>query len=250
MSTPEEVELEAKKAELEALSDSLAEKELDLEELKNSVFKFQHRYYSELGKKYVELDELRAQIAELKAKKKPQDHKLNQEAEKARTQAKKAAEEYENIDLTPQEDAKGNADLDEAKKLYRKIASTIHPDKATDDKSRKIRTNLMAELNEAYKKKNIAKMQEILNKWNESPEAVAGDNTAAELIRTILAIARIKRRIVEIGKEIIELMACDLFLLMNKVHDADARGRNLLAETAARINIEIQAAQKELSAFK
>lgn len=51
MNTPEEAELATKKAELERLSQLLAEKELDLEELKLTVAAFQHRYYSQVGKR-------------------------------------------------------------------------------------------------------------------------------------------------------------------------------------------------------
>jgi hypothetical protein len=100
--TPEETELAKKKAELERLSDALAENELGFEELKLTVTHFQHRYYSEVGKRYVELDELRAQIAELKSSQNPQEHELNQEALRARTRAKNAAEEYEGIEIEPQ----------------------------------------------------------------------------------------------------------------------------------------------------
>jgi len=167
MSSPEETELSGKKAELKGLSDILADKELDLEDLKLTIMKFQHRYYSEVGKKYVELDELRAQIAEFKSRQKPQDHKMSREAIKARTQARKAAEEYADSDIESQTDSKTDDESAEAKKLYRKIASIIHPDKATDDNPRHLRTRLMAELNEAYKQKDIAKMQSILDKWQE-----------------------------------------------------------------------------------
>jgi cell pole-organizing protein PopZ len=247
MSTPEEAELAGKKAELERLSDVLAEKELDLEELKLTVARFQHRYYSEVGKRYVELDELRAQIAELKAERKPQDHEMNQEATRARTQARKATEEYEDIDIEPQADSKSSEESAEAKKLYRKIASIIHPDKATDDNSRHLRTRLMAELNEAYAQKDIAKMQSVLDKWQESPEAISGEDTGAELVRAIRAIAQIKRRISEIETEISETMTSDIHELMAKVHSADLAGRDILAEMSAGIDFEIQGARNELA---
>jgi len=245
--SPEEAELAEKKAELERLSGSLAEKELDLEELKNSVGKFQRRYYSELGKKYVDLDELRARIAELKAGQKPQDHKLHKDAEKARAQARKAAEEYEKNDAKSRGDSNKAEESAEAKALYRKIASIIHPDKATDEISRKLRTRLMAELNEAYAKKDIAKMREILDKWHESPETVAGEGTGAELVRTIRAIAQIKRRISEIKIEISEIMTSEIHVLMVKVHNADSAGRNILAEMSVCVEAEIQDAQNELA---
>lgn len=247
MSTPEEAELAGKKAELERLSDVLAEKELDLEELKLTVVWFQHRYYSEVGKKYVELDELRAQIAELKAERKPQDHEMSQEARRARTQARKAAEEYEDSDIEPQIDSKKPKESEEAKRLYRKIASIIHPDKAIDDNSRHLRTKLMAELNEAYARKDIAKMQDILEKWHESPETVSGEGTGAELVRTIRAIAQIKRRLSEIEKEISTIMTSDIHELMVKVHGADLAGRNILAEMSVGIGFKIQDARNELA---
>jgi len=250
MSTPEEAELAGKKAKLERLSGVLAEKELDLEELKLTVARFQHRYYSEVGKRYVELDELRAQIAELKAERKPQDHKMNQEAMRARTQARKAAEEYEDIDIEPQIDSKKPEESAEAKNLYRKIASIIHPDKATDEKSHHLRTRLMAELNEAYARKDIAKMQDILDKWHESPEAVSGEDTGAELVRTIRAIAQIKRRLSEIEKEISTIMTSDIYELMTKVHSADAAGRNILAEMSDNTDLEIEDAKNELASIQ
>jgi hypothetical protein len=250
MDTPEEDELATKKAELERLSQLLAEKELDLEELKLTVAAFQHRYYSQVGKRYVELDELRAQIAELKARQTPQDHELNQEAVRARTQARKAAEEYEGVDIEPQKDSLEPEESEEAKRLYRKIASIIHPDKATDDKSRHVRTRMMSELNEAYAQKDITKMQNILDQWHESPEAISGEGTAAELVRTIRAIAQIKRRIFEIEAEISSIMTSDIHVLMVKVHDADLAGRDILAEMLVSIDSEIQDARNELARLK
>jgi hypothetical protein len=248
--TPEEAELATKKAELEILSDALAEKELDLEELKLAVAAFQHRYYSQVGKRYVELDELKAQIAELKARKKPQDHELKQEAARARSQARKAAEEYEGVDIETTKDSLEFEESEEAKKLYRKIASVIHPDKATDDKSRHLRTRLMAELNEAYAQKDIAKMRNILDQWQESPEAISGEGTAAELVRTIRAIAQIKRRISKIETEISDIMTSDIHMLMVKVHDDDLAGRDILLEMSVSIDSKIQAARNELKRLK
>jgi len=250
MNTPEEDELATKKAELERLSQLLAEKELDLEELKLTIAAFQHRYYSQVGKKYVELDELRAQIAELEARQTPQDHELKQEAVRARTQARKAAEGYEGIDIEPQTDSLESEESEEIKGLYRKIASIIHPDKATDDKSRHLRTRLMAELNEAYAQKDITKMQNILDKWQESPETISGEGTAAELVRTIRAIAQIKRRISEIEAEISATMTSDINVLMAKVHDADLAGRDILAEMSVSVDSEIQDARNELKSLK
>jgi len=108
----------------------------------------------------------------------------------------------------------------------------------------------MAELNEAYAQKDINKMRNILDKWQESPEAVSGEGTATELVRTIRAIAQIKRRISEIEMEISEIMTSDIHMLMVKVHDADLTGRDILAEMLGSIDSEIQDAQNELTRLK
>ncbi len=249
MSSPEEIELAKKKAELDSLSNTLADKELSLEELTLAISAFQHRYYSEVGAKYVELDELRARIAEEKAKRKPKNSELKTEATKARTQAHKSSEEYGATHTEALDSPKTEEASEEAKKLYRRIASIIHPDKATDDISRHLRTSLMCELNEAYAKRDIAKMQSVLEKWQESPEAIPGDGTGAELVRTIRTIAQMKRRIDEIDEQISEIMASDIHELMTKVHDADSEGRCLLAEMAVGIDLEIQNVQNELTSL-
>ncbi len=248
--TPEEVELEKKKTELERLSDILAEKELNLEELKISVMHFQHRYYSEVGCKYAELDEILAQIAELKASKEPHNEELNEDATKARTQANEAADEYESIVSEPVEEPLNAEDAENAKKLYRKIALLIHPDKATDEKSRLLRTRLMAELNAAYTRKDIPKIKDIVNQWNDCPESVSGDGIVFELIKSIRAIAQVEKRLANIELEIIEVMNSDVYILMNKVNDADLTDRDILAEMGISIDLNIQKAQDELAKYK
>jgi hypothetical protein len=248
--TPEEAELAKKKVELDGLSQLLAEKELNIEELKLTVARFQHRYFSEVGRKYVELDELRAQLAELKARQHPQNHELKQGAVTSRKQARDTKDEYEDIDIEAEADSLKSEELEEGKKLYRRVASIIHPDMATDEESRNLRTRLIAELNEAYAKKDISKIREIFDQWQESPEAVSGEGTAAELVKTIRAIAQIKRRISEIDGEVLNIMESDMYVLMGKVHDANLTGRDMLSEMSVSIDNKIQDALNVLAKLK
>lgn len=245
--TPEDAELAKKKVELDKLSQVLAEKELAIEELKLAVARFQYRYFSEVGGKYVELDELHAQIAERLAKPHPKNHELHQKALLQRTQAKNTKDEYEDLVIEPQADLLIPEELEDAKRLYRMIASIIHPDMATDEESGHIRTRLMAELNEAYAKRDISKMRKILEQWQGCPEAVSGEGTAAELVRTIRSIAQIKRRISDIEDEALKIMESDIYILMGKVHDAELIGRNILSEMSVSIDREIQDAQNVLA---
>lgn len=139
--------------------------------------------------------------------------------------------------------------LKEAKKVYRKIASIIHPDKAAESRSRVLRTKLMVELNDAYAQKDTIAMQRILVKWHESPEAVAGESAADEHVRILRAIEQIKRRIIEIEREISRIRTSEIYGLMVKVQKADRVGRNGFAEISMSIDAKIKDA-KNLLFFK
>lgn len=248
--SPEEEELAAKKAELDKLSDLLAEKELELVNLKLKVTRIKNRYFNEVGRKYVELDELLAQIAELRFKKDLSNEEARDVAFKAKQRAKESAKEYEKFEKPSQSQTNKTEVSKEIKKLYRRIASIIHPDKSTDEKGREIRTRLMANLNEAYAAGNINKMKDILDEWESSPDAITGDGIAVDLVRVIRTIAQVKRRLSKIEEDIQEIIASDDYQLMLDVHEADAKGKDILKDLAASIDIRIQRAREQFSVLQ
>ena len=138
------------------------------------------------------------------------------------------------------------ADSKEVKKVYRKIASIIHPDKAKESRSRPLRTKLMADLNEAYARKDTAGMQRILDQWHESPEAIAGDDTLAELRRVQRATAQMKRRISEIETGTSKIISSNMFVMMVKVQQAERAGRDILSEMTMSIDARIKEAKNKL----
>ena len=104
--TPEQEELEKKKAELAALETELAEKELNLVTFQAELSSFENEYMRVIGICYTELDRIEAQI-----------------------------EEYIAL-LESGRDFQPSAEL---KKLYCQVAKKIHPDLATDDEERQRR---------------------------------------------------------------------------------------------------------------
>jgi len=243
---PEELELEKKKSELNALSDVLAGKELKLAEVKLSMNRFQQYYFKEVGSKYVELDEIRAKIAELKAQKNRNDKQAQEAAKEARKTANATADDFKTYKESGDFEEKTQKVSEEARKLYRKIASIIHPDKSTDNKSRKIRTKLMAELNAAYEKDDMDSMRKILNDFQASPETVDGEGTAADLIRIIRTINQVNRRIAEIEKELEQIRKSDIIQLMLQVNKGSKKDRNILREMAEEVQQDIKKARREL----
>ncbi len=248
--TPEEIEIQEKKLELSRLSEELAQKEMDLEDARLSLRQFQRRYYNTVGRKYVILDDLLAQIAELTAAKKPYDQNAKTAATQARSQAKESAREFDSSQQNEIPIAASAPASDACKSLYRQIASLIHPDKALDDATKEIRTRLMAELNDAYSKRDMDGMKKVLAKWHESPEAVAGVGPAVELVRIIRAIARVRRRIKDVAKELSDILASELYSLMIAVREADLQGRDMLVEMARDIDDRITQAQNRLASLK
>jgi len=90
--TPEERELESKRARLAALEAELVQHELDLTTLKAELQIFEALYLREVGVFYAEMDDIEAQTAEAQAHLNPQNQQAHDQAAKARAQAQESAQ--------------------------------------------------------------------------------------------------------------------------------------------------------------
>ena len=136
------------------------------------------------------------------------------------------------------------------KQLYRDIAKQIHPDLATDPEEHRRREILMAEVNRAYAAGDAERLQQLFRDWQESPESIQGDDTNAELQRTIRKIAQSQDRLRSIEAQISTLENTDLFNLLQKQQQVEKIGRNLLKEMANQLEQQIQTAQAQLQHLK
>jgi hypothetical protein len=235
--SPEEEELAGKRVELERLQSELADLELELATLRSELIAFERRYMGVVGRRYAELDRLEAQIAESTARRSPKDQSARKEAESARARARESAEALGDADQErPAADFKPSEEL---KSLYRQAARELHPDLTTDEQERRRREKAMAEVNKAYEECNEERIRQILNEWRSSPEQVHGDDTAAQLVRVIREIAQVRKRLVEIRGEIEELGQGELSRLKKQVEGAAARGQDLLAGIAGKLDARI-----------
>jgi len=243
--TPEEIELEKKRAELSILEDDLSLKELDLATLQAVLEDIRRRYLRIVGVKLAQLDGINAQIAEILARLDPKNEEVKKEAERSRTQADEsadatgsiAAEEYEAEPFKPSEDLK---------QLYRDLAKKIHPDLAPDEKSRERRNRFMQEVNQAYSERNEDRLRSLLHEWESSPDSVVGEGTGVELIRIIRQIASVHARIEAIGREMENLKDAELYSLKLRADEAQDEGRDLFTEMAAEVDRQIKDANVKL----
>jgi hypothetical protein len=246
----EEEAIAARRAELHRLSELLAERELEQAEIRAELARFQYRYYQAVGARYVELDELQARIAEKRSANDPAEDSLSGRARRTREQADRSAREYRAWEEGPPPPSEPPSLVsDEAKRLYRRIAAAIHPDRAEDEATRGVRTALMAELNEAYARGDISRMEDILKTWETSPEAVTGDDPSAVLDRLERAVVQLREKIVRVENEAARIANTPMHRLMLREREAADRGRNLLVELAADLDRRILQAREELAAL-
>jgi hypothetical protein len=239
---PEEEEILRKREELTLIRATLAERELELVDLRSRLAVFEGRYLRQVGTLYAELDEWKARIAELKARLNPS---AAPEAREAREQARRTHEEAhgkasEAHEFTPSP---------ELKSLFREVAKRIHPDFATDIADRQRRTRFMAAANHAYQSGDAEALQRILDEYEQGAEAVKGEGIGAELIRIIRQISLAKTRLSEIQQELATLRQSEIARLKKETEEKEQEGRDLLAELATAVRERIALAKKEYEAL-
>lgn len=234
-----------RRAEIALLTQELADLELELATAQMEIAGFTRRYHERVGTRLVRLDELRARLAARHAIARPADAEAARAAEAARRQAERSrgeARSFARLDEARQVAFAPSADL---KRLYRKIARQIHPDRASGEADLAWRTRLMAEANRAYRAGDGEALAAVLARW----QAGAGRTAGAEQADGLEAqIARLKRRIAAIEAELNRLFASKLYELFTAAAIARRAGRDLLAEMAARLDADIAAVEAQLDA--
>jgi hypothetical protein len=236
---PEEEELLRKREELSAIRTTLAERELELVDLRSQLAAFEGRYLREVGSLYAELDEWKARIAESEARLNP-SAASKEEADEARRQARQTYEDAHGKGSK----AKEFIPSDELKRAYREAAKRMHPDFASDPADLERRTRCMAAANSAYEAGDAEALRRILDEYEASAEAVKGEGIGAELVRLIRQISLAKSRLAAIERELAALSESDIALLKKQYEQMKDQGRDLLAELATAVREQIELAKK------
>ncbi|HEY0306544.1 MAG TPA: hypothetical protein VGB94_00135 [Acidobacteriaceae bacterium] len=238
--TPEEAELLRKREELASVRATLAERELELADLRAQLKGFEGRYLRQVGVLYAELDEWSARIAELEASR-DTTPAAQQRADEARKRAD-GTHEATHGETSQTQDFQPSADL---KNLFREVAKRIHPDFAKDAADQQRRTRLMAQANDAYSRGDVETLQRILDDYRESSESVQGEGIGAELIRIIRQIHQARKNIAAIEKELNSLRTSEIAQLKQNTKAAQQEGRDLLAELAADVRERVAGLEKK-----
>jgi hypothetical protein len=240
--SPDAVALLEKRAQLDAVRTTLVEREEELAQIRAQLKSFEGRYLRQVGILYAELDEIEARIAEHEADLYDSDG-ARRRAEESRERAREthdaafgAAQEAEEFDPPPS-----------LKTLFREVAKRIHPDFARDDAEAAYFTLLMARANDAYGRGDLEMLQRLLDDHREINAAVAGETTAAELLRITRQIRHAERDIARLDTERHGLVASEIAQLHVDAEAAAKEHRDLLTELASGIREQINEATRRLA---
>jgi hypothetical protein len=247
MQSPEERELEVKRAELELLQSELAQCELDLVTSRTELSSFESRYMRIVGMLFVELDQIEARIAEARAEKNSKVVADTEDAPGAKRRAQESEEAMDQYQFA--EPSRNPPTSEDLKQLYREAAKRVHPDLSIDEPTRKRRTTIMAEVNEAYANGDSARIKAIISDWDARPEAVSGDDIGAQLIRYIRKIAQGKGRLDAIKAELEALHAGDIWQMKVRADQVAAGGQDLLKQMAQYLLERIRSRREYLLQF-
>lgn len=245
--TPEELELDSRRIELEGLGAILAQAEVDLATLQVELAAFEQEYRRTVGLALAELDAIHATIATVEAARQPKSSSHAQAAREASRRAAESAAATAGDQSAPIKEPHRTEDL---KTLFRDAAKKLHPDLTTDEAQRRTRTEWMARVNAAYEEADGEALRAIVEEWQFAPDAIQGDDVASNLVRVIRSIAQVKRRLSAIAEERAKLHGCDLYLLWEAVQVAVSKQRDLLGELRASVERQLAAARAQLSALE
>lgn len=236
--TPAEAELAGLRAELARLRLALSHRERALDDLRCHLLSFEGRYIRQVGKLYQQLDEWEKRIAALHPER---EAALLDEIDDA-THDSPAHPEPE-APAAPRDPRPGLT----LRMVFRELALRIHPDHATDPADELRRTRLMAQANDAFRRKDLRILRRMLHGFDVDITArhTSAEQLAEDLADTRAALAATRQHLAAAEADHAALATSQLANLERDALAAALRGRDLLAEMAARVQGRIGIAMRQ-----
>jgi hypothetical protein len=137
--------------------------------------------------------------------------------------------------------------LTEFERIYRDLARRVHPDLAQDPDERVLRTRVMAELNSARETLDFERARQLIDAWEMHPEEMDFSGGIDQAERLLHAIDRVSARLTAVTANLTRLQNSNLHLLLNIVEAQQRAGVDVLAETAADLDLQIAEARSKMS---
>ncbi len=242
-----EEQLACLRLRIEAEKEKLISREAELADLYVELAAFRLEYDRRVGLKLAELEEVEAEIK--RYKRRISQHRRWGPARPIPTGSSEAyipvEEQFEGTwkqedgpPPPPHAEMVDEATEAQIKKLYRQLVRRFHPDLTQDEAERAWRTEMMTAINAAYAARSLVELRALAAEPDRSP---SGGPTTDEQRLTALQeeLQRIEQRLREVEQEIYDLTHSPTMEMMLDVKLAKWRGRDLLAEMAAKIEKDL-----------
>ncbi|MEA3421862.1 MAG: RNA polymerase sigma factor region1.1 domain-containing protein [Acidobacteriota bacterium] len=235
-----------------------------IQELKTKLSIFEGEYNARVGVLYVKLDKVNLSIKEYElrfefAKERKLTHVVQDIEDDVRDTFLEEREKINNLEDETSESSKEykqhlekeeQARLDEEskqelKRLYRELAKKYHPDRSIDRKQSEDYHKIMAEINDAYRAKDIERLRSFAERA-EREDKIAKETLEEKLDRLKHDDAVLSGIIAKLEAEFRSLKLSGTHKLMKKVQLAKERGHDLLQQLAAKLKSQIAESQVRL----
>jgi hypothetical protein len=236
----EKAPLDADLARLAALEREVRERDRELDCSKRELQALQTRYLTEVGGLYATLSEIEAAIAEIEIavglREPPADQVVDgQTGDSSADGLHQASCDHR------------DAASDDLKRIFRRIARTIHPDLALDAAAWYRRHSLMAEANRAYAERDEDRLRLILHTWELGDDTeLAGDDGT----RVQRRLAALEHHYGALEREMEDLRGSAIWRLRDRIEDAKRQGWDLFAEMVREVEREIRRATARLAKLR
>jgi hypothetical protein len=237
--TPDTVALLHQRERLATVRITLAERESELAQIHAQLKTFEGRYLRQIGILYAELDDLEARIAEREV-----DLYDSESARRHASETRQRAQETHDAAFGEAHEAEEFDPPPSLKTLFRDVAKRIHPDFARDDKEQQHFTLLMARANQAYSRGDTETLQRLLDDHREINAFIAGEGSAAELLRITRQIHHAERDIATLDAERQAILTGEIAQLHLDAEAAAREHRDLLTELASSLREQIAEARR------
>jgi len=209
-------ELEALKAQRDVLETQLKEMD-EFDDAYTEVYEALQNIKVQIDEKEKELFEKREKTKEAKIE--IDEDPVFREYEEAQERYEEFHSDYEDV-LNEERYELSEEEQNELKKCFRKAVKLCHPDIVSDELKSKAQA-IIQELNNAYKKKDLNKVKEILfNLENNMSFILASDSINNREILE-MKIVDIRERIYVVKQEIDELKEDETFNIIHEIDDWD-----------------------------
>lgn len=227
---------------------------ITMEQMKEEVDLFQHRYNTQVGNFYLELDKIELETQEYRLRLKLRREDISEEEIEKRVAAcfnenrirLESIDKQNECDENPKLDDLPNQDAKRLQTLYRKLAKRFHPDKVEEPEKENITEQIMPLINRAYQEQDLLTLERLSIGYTEIDLSI--EQTLLDKRKKLHSEIRNLNRVTsELKSEINRIKAGKTYQLKKEVETAEKSGTDLLTTLANDVKRKLKLGQSQLT---